>query len=135
MVCGRQSKLNKMGHLRNTSRNTDATTRLQDPFTEDEPDPQKSLRFRKSIKPLFDAALGGIIAGTLMFCAAKQILNFYTSGQMRDFAIPWMRSNHFLLLNNLPTKFTLQTKQQVEPHKGQTRSKVQQKSKNKNKGK
>lgn len=132
VVCGRQSKLNKMGNLRSVSRNTDATTRLQDPFIEDDINPQKALRFHRSMRPVAEAIFGGLVAGTLLFCAAKQALNFYTSGNMHNFALPWMKTHHFEIRNNWPGKINFKTRQQINSgHKTDAHHKSLRKTKNK----
>ncbi len=122
-----------MGHLRTTARNTDATQRLEDPFYEDEIDPQKSLRFHRSVKPVVEATIGGIIAGTLIFCAAKQALDFYGSDNINNVVTPWIKNRHF----EFPHKWPLQTQQQADVvHKPDQHKKRQQRNKsNKVKGK
>jgi hypothetical protein len=130
VVCGRQSKLNKMGHLHNTARNTDATQRLEDPFYEEEIDPQKSLRFHKNVRPIAEASISGLIAGVLIFCAAKQALDFYGSENINDVVGPWMKSHHF----ELPARWPVQPADAV--YKADQHKKKQQKNKsNKVKGK
>ncbi len=111
VVCGRHSRLNKMGQIISTARNTDVTQRLEDPFFDEEVNPQKSLRFHQTVRPIMEAILSGLIAGTLIFCAAKQALDFYDSAdQISGFLSPWMRSHRFAF----PNTWQLPNKQQAD---------------------
>jgi hypothetical protein len=123
VVCGRQSKLNKMGNIRNTARNTDATARLEDPFYEEEIDPRKSLRFHRNVRPVVEALLGGLIAGILIFCAARQALDLYIATNIHDTLMPWVNSHHFILPGNWPRKLKLQNNQVNSSNKKMARSK------------
>jgi hypothetical protein len=100
-----------MGNLRNTARNTDATARLEDPFFEEEIDPRKSLRFHRNVRPVVEALFGGLIAGILILCAARQALDLYTSTNINDAFVPWVNSHRLSLPHNWPSKLTLQNNQ------------------------
>ncbi len=110
VVCGRQSKQNKMGQLRSGGRSHDATTRLEEPFIQEESGLNKNLRFRTSLKSYLMAALGGIMAGILLFCAAKEAINLYTTGSIPKIVLPWMKTHHISFPSNWPGQGFLSNK-------------------------
>jgi len=131
VVCGRQSKLNKMGQLRSGGRNTDATTRLEDPFFPDENVPHRALRFRTSMTPILVAAIGGIIAGILIFCAGKEALNLYNGGSIELPVVPpWMQSIHVHFPRNWPQLPSL-NHEKTAPNPKKIKSNKHQKNSNK----
>jgi len=125
VVCGRQSKLNKMGSIRGTSRNTDATTRLAESVALDEFSPQKSLRFRTNFRPMMEATFSGIIAGILIFCAGKEALNLYNTGTIRRIIIPWIKTHSIDMPKPRPPKLASKNhprKVQKKPRENQKES-------------
>ena len=123
VVCGRQSKLNKMGNLRNTVRNTDATTRLEDPFLADDNQPTKALRFKTSKGPKLLATLGILVAGILIFCAAKVAFDLYAAGEVNRILMPWMQTHHIKFPNGWPKDLSILTQYRAAENPKSTKGK------------
>ncbi len=95
VVCGRQSgpSMNKMGNLKNVARNTDITTRLEDPLqTEKYRKQQKAQRFRKVLKFILETTIGGLIVAALIFLGITQMIDSHVARGMNQI-IPWMKTH------------------------------------------
>lgn len=110
--CGRQPKPNIMGSIRSSARNTDITTRIDEPLKNIKNISPQSLRARKSLLGIIQAILGGIVLGLLIFCAVKMGQEFCQSNEGMKM---WSKSHRFIFFGKTKNEQKLPGKKISKP--------------------